>query len=132
MLRVTTANVNGLRAAARKGFLPWLEATAADVVCLQEVRAEPGQLPAELRDPDGWHAYHAPAETKGRAGVSVLTRRAPTAVRVGFGAAKGALLGVVAKICFGCVIFLIVAWQAFPWHGKTQRIVAPTTLPATP
>jgi exodeoxyribonuclease III len=88
MLRVTTANVNGLRAAARKGFLAWLEATTADVVCLQEVRAEPGQLPAELRDPGGWHAYHAPAAAKGRAGVSVLSRRAPAAVRVGFGAAE--------------------------------------------
>ncbi|WP_328912619.1 MULTISPECIES: exodeoxyribonuclease III [unclassified Streptomyces] len=85
---VTTANVNGLRAAAKKGFLPWLEATAADVVCLQEVRAEPDQLPAALRDPDGWHAYHAPATAKGRAGVSVLTRRAPAAVRVGFGSAE--------------------------------------------
>lgn len=85
---VTTVNVNGLRAAARKGFLPWLERTAADVICLQEVRAEPDQLPEELRDPEGWHAYHAPAATKGRAGVSVLSRVAPTAVRVGFGSAE--------------------------------------------
>lgn len=88
MLTVTTVNCNGLRAAAKKGFLPWLDATAADVVCLQEVRAEPDQLPAELRDPDGWHAYHAPAAAKGRAGVSVFTRRKPSAVRVGFGSAE--------------------------------------------
>jgi exodeoxyribonuclease-3 len=86
MLTVTTVNVNGVRAAAKKGFLGWLEKTSADVVCLQEVRAEPGQLPAELREAAGWHAYHAPAEAKGRAGVSVLTRRAPTGVRVGCGA----------------------------------------------
>jgi exodeoxyribonuclease-3 len=77
-----------LRAAARKGFLPWLAGTGADVVCLQEVRAEPDQLTAELRDPEGWHAYHAPAAAKGRAGVSVYTRAAPTAVRVGFGSAE--------------------------------------------
>ncbi|WNI19849.1 exodeoxyribonuclease III [Actinacidiphila sp. ITFR-21] len=83
---VTTVNVNGLRAAAKKGFLEWLETTAADVVCLQEVRAEPDQLPVELRDPDGWHAYHAPAAAKGRAGVSVLSRLPPADVRVGFGA----------------------------------------------
>jgi exodeoxyribonuclease-3 len=88
MLTVTTANVNGLRAAAKKGFLPWLDATSADVVCLQEVRAEPDQLPDELRDPAGWHAYHAPAATKGRAGVSVFSRREPVAVRVGFGSAE--------------------------------------------
>jgi exodeoxyribonuclease-3 len=88
MLTVTTVNVNGVRAAAKKGFLGWLESTSSDVVCLQEVRAEPDQLPAQLREPDGWHAYHAPAAAKGRAGVSVLTRRAPTAVRVGCGAAE--------------------------------------------
>ncbi|MBM9507058.1 exodeoxyribonuclease III [Actinacidiphila acididurans] len=86
MLTVTSVNVNGLRAAAKKGFPRWLAETSADVVCLQEVRAEPDQLPAELRDPDGWHAYHAPAATKGRAGVSVYTRRKPSAVRVGIGA----------------------------------------------
>ncbi|AEW97775.1 MULTISPECIES: exodeoxyribonuclease III [Streptomycetaceae] len=85
MFTVTTVNVNGLRAAGKKGFLPWLAATGADVVCLQEVRAEPGQLPAELRAPDGWHVVHAPAETKGRAGVSLLSRREPERVRVGFG-----------------------------------------------
>jgi exodeoxyribonuclease-3 len=88
VLTVTCVNVNGLRAAARKGFLPWLAGTGADVVCLQEVRAEPDQLPADVRDPAGWHAYHAPSTAKGRAGVSVYSRVAPTAVRVGFGSAE--------------------------------------------
>ncbi|GAA3372448.1 exodeoxyribonuclease III [Streptomyces sannanensis] len=85
MLTVTTANVNGLRAAAKKGYVEWLAGTAADVVCLQEVRAEPQQLPEEVRQPEGWHAVHAPAAAKGRAGVSLLTRREPDRVQVGFG-----------------------------------------------
>lgn len=85
MLTVTTVNVNGLRAAAKKGFLPWLEATTADVVCLQEVRAEAAQLPAEVRAPEGWHVLHAPAAAKGRAGVSLYSRREPSARRIGFG-----------------------------------------------
>ncbi|MBV9026863.1 MAG: exodeoxyribonuclease III [Streptomycetaceae bacterium] len=88
MFTVSTVNVNGLRAAAKKGFLPWLEATAADVVCLQEVRAEPAQLPAEVREPNGWHVVHAPSDVKGRAGVSVYTRRAPELVQVGFSSAE--------------------------------------------
>lgn len=88
MLTVTTANVNGLRAAAKKGFVEWLAATAADVVCLQEVRAEESQLPDTVRAPEGWYAFHAPAAAKGRAGVSLLTRREPDAVRVGFGVAE--------------------------------------------
>lgn len=88
MLTVTTVNVNGLRAAARKGFLPWLESTTADVVCLQEVRAEAAQLPPEVREPAGWHVVHAPAAAKGRAGVSLYTRQEPERVRIGFGSAE--------------------------------------------
>ncbi|MBT2399761.1 exodeoxyribonuclease III [Streptomyces sp. ISL-100] len=87
MLTVTSANVNGLRAAAKKGFVPWLAGTSADVLCLQEVRAEPGQLPEEVRDPEGWHVVHAPAAAKGRAGVSLYTRREPDRVQIGFGSA---------------------------------------------
>ena len=86
MLTVTTVNVNGLRAAARKGYLDWLASSPADVVCLQEVRAAAEQVPAEVWRPAGWHAAYAPSAVKGRAGVAVLTRREPDAVRVGFGA----------------------------------------------
>lgn len=85
MLTVTSVNVNGLRAAAKKGFTEWLAQTDADVICLQEVRAEPQQLAAEVREPDGWHTVHAPAAAKGRAGVSLYTRRAPERVQIGFG-----------------------------------------------
>lgn len=86
MLKVTTVNVNGLRAAAKKGYREWLAATEADVVCLQEVRAEPHQLPDDVREPEGWHTVFAPAADKGRAGVALLTRREPERVRIGFGA----------------------------------------------
>ncbi|WP_274559508.1 exodeoxyribonuclease III [Streptomyces spiramyceticus] len=88
MLTVTTVNVNGLRAAAKKGFVPWLAGTSADVLCLQEVRAEPQQLPEDVREPEGWHVVHAPAAAKGRAGVSLYTRRAPERVQVGFGSSE--------------------------------------------
>lgn len=85
MLTISTVNVNGLRAAARKGYTEWLASTDADVVCLQEVRAEPDQIPAEVREPEGWHAVYAPSSARGRAGVAILTRRAPERVQVGFG-----------------------------------------------
>ncbi|WP_190219990.1 exodeoxyribonuclease III [Streptomyces griseosporeus] len=88
MLTVTSVNVNGLRAAAKKGFVEWLAGTDADVLCLQEVRAEPQQLPDEVRAPEGWHVVHAPAAAKGRAGVSLYARREPDRVRVGFGSAE--------------------------------------------
>lgn len=85
MLKVTTVNVNGLRAAAKKGYREWLAATEADVICLQEVRAEPHQLPDDIRAPEGWHTLYAPAAAKGRAGVALLTRREPDQARIGFG-----------------------------------------------
>ncbi|MFB9365770.1 exodeoxyribonuclease III [Kitasatospora sp. NPDC001664] len=87
-LVVTTANVNGIRAAAKKGLLEWLTATRADVICFQEVRSEHGQLPVELRELDGWHAVWAPAAAKGRAGVAVLSRQEPTRTAIGFGSAE--------------------------------------------
>ena len=82
MLVVASVNVNGIRAAAPKGLAAWLARTRADVVCLQETRARPEEVPAGLLD--GWHVAHAPCEdARGRNGVAVLTRAAPDAVRVG-------------------------------------------------
>ena len=83
MLRVATANVNGLRAAARKGFGEWLSAREVDVLCLQEVRCTADEVPAGLLD--GWHMAHSECAQRGRNGVAVLTRAEPAAVRVGFG-----------------------------------------------
>lgn len=85
VLTVSTVNVNGLRAAAKKGFVQWLAATKADVVALQEVRAEADQLTTDVREPAGWFPLFAPAEQKGRAGVALFTRQRPEAVRIGFG-----------------------------------------------
>jgi exodeoxyribonuclease III len=85
-LVVSTVNVNGLRAAARKGFTGWLTASAADVVCLQECRALPEELP---EPPPGWRLHYAPCgSARGRNGVGVLTRVEPDAVRTGFGSAE--------------------------------------------
>ncbi|GHC80184.1 exodeoxyribonuclease [Nocardiopsis terrae] len=87
---VSSVNVNGLRAAAGKdpGFVSWLAATEADVVCLQETRAEPDQLPAKVHSPQGWHVVLCPARAKGRAGVAIYSRVEPDGVRVGFGEAE--------------------------------------------
>lgn len=88
MFTITTVNVNGIRAAARKGFVQWLRDTDADVVCLQEVRAESDQVPAEVHAVDGWHMLMAPSVDKGRAGVAVLTRGEPQRSQIGFDSAE--------------------------------------------
>lgn len=83
MLTVVTANVNGIRAASRRGGLRWLADADADVVCLQEVRATHEQLHEALADSPlrDWHVAHAPAPQLGRAGVAVLTQEQPSAIR---------------------------------------------------
>ncbi|MDA2811774.1 exodeoxyribonuclease III [Nocardiopsis sp. RSe5-2] len=102
-MEISTVNVNGLRAAARKGFLGWLGATGADVVCLQEVRAVPEQLPREAAAPPGWHVVVVPGEVKGRAGVAVYSRADPDGVRVGFGAEEFAGSGRYVEVDLGAV-----------------------------
>ncbi|WP_026126570.1 exodeoxyribonuclease III [Nocardiopsis xinjiangensis] len=104
-IEISTVNVNGLRAAAKKdpGFVDWLAGTGADVVCVQESRALAGQLSAEVLSPEGWHVQLCPAAAKGRAGVAVYSRREPDAVRVGFGVSEFADAGRYVEVDLGSV-----------------------------
>jgi exodeoxyribonuclease-3 len=85
LFRVITANVNGIRAAARKGFFDWLSAQESDVVCIQETKAQHHQLTDKCFAPDGYHCYYEDALRKGYSGVAIYTRHEPDAVRRGFG-----------------------------------------------
>lgn len=79
MLRIATFNINGIRAAGRRGFGPWLEGCRPDVVALQKVRC-----PVEALPPDAFGEHHLtydPGTIPGRNGVALLTRRSPAAVR---------------------------------------------------
>jgi exodeoxyribonuclease-3 len=79
-------NVNGVRAAHKKGFLDWLREAVPDVLCLQETRAEESQLPPILARPDGYHGYwNASRGRRGYSGTALLARAEPIAVRYGLG-----------------------------------------------
>lgn len=86
MLTLATANVNGVRAAARRGMRGWLDGRRPDVLCLQEVRATDEDLYGVLGD--GWHGVHEESSAKGRAGVAVVSRVGPAGVRRGVGTAE--------------------------------------------
>jgi exodeoxyribonuclease-3 len=73
-MRITTWNVNGLRAAIKKGFAEYLDVIKPDVLLLQEIRVTPGQLPAEWARPAGWHVWWHPAQKLGYSGVAVWSR----------------------------------------------------------
>lgn len=84
-MRIITLNVNGLRSAAGKGFFSWMVRQRADVVCLQEIRAQQDQLQDPVYRPRGWHAYFHDAEKKGYSGVAIYCKREPDRVRMGLG-----------------------------------------------
>ncbi|MDZ7772726.1 MAG: exodeoxyribonuclease III [Balneolaceae bacterium] len=84
MLVISSLNVNGIRAAHRRGFTDWVAERAPDILCLQELRALPGQVPDPVRRLD-YHAYWHPAVKKGYAGVGILSRREPLHVERGMG-----------------------------------------------
>ena len=87
-MRIITLNVNGIRAAERKGFARYLaRAEPWDVVCLQEIKADHGDIPKPLRAPRKSHASFLPAQKKGYAGVAVYTRQPPR-IAAGFGCAE--------------------------------------------
>lgn len=84
-MRVVTLNVNGVRSAARKGLYEWLALIDADIVCLQEVRAQAEHLEDPLFNPPGYFCYYVGAQKKGYSGVAVYTKQKPLAVQTSLG-----------------------------------------------
>jgi exodeoxyribonuclease-3 len=86
-MKIISANLNGIRSAANKGFFDWLGRQQADVVCLQEIKAQDADLSPPMRNPQGLHGYFHYADKKGYSGVGLYCRREPDQVIVGLGIA---------------------------------------------
>lgn len=82
-MKIISYNVNGIRAALNKGFIDWLKAADPDMVCLQEVKANPDQIEFSIFESLGYFVYWMPAEKKGYSGVAILTKIKPQDVVVG-------------------------------------------------
>ncbi|MCW5623407.1 MAG: exodeoxyribonuclease III [Burkholderiales bacterium] len=87
MFRLVTLNLNGIRSAANKGFFDWLAAQNADVVCLQEVKAQASDLTETMRQPPGMKGWFHLSERKGYSGVGIYSRREPDRIVEGLGIA---------------------------------------------
>lgn len=85
MIRVITLNVNGIRAAARKGLFEWLPTQNADLICLQETKAQINQLKDPVFRPTGYHCEYFDALKKGYSGVAIYSRLVPQKIIRGFG-----------------------------------------------
>jgi exodeoxyribonuclease-3 len=84
-VRIITLNLNGIRSAVNKGLLPWLVRQQADVACVQEIKAQPGDIVDATRNPDALLGYFHCAQRRGYSGVGIYCRRAPDEVREGVG-----------------------------------------------
>ncbi|MDR1709615.1 MAG: exodeoxyribonuclease III [Candidatus Accumulibacter sp.] len=101
MLRIITVNLNGIRSAWAKGFADWAGAQRADVICLQELKAQEADLAPEMKAPKGFHAYYRFAERKGYSGVGLWCREKPDAVTPDIGAPEFDAEGRFLRADFG-------------------------------
>ena len=84
-MKIISLNMNGIRAAARKGCFDWLQEQDADFVCVQETKAQMAVLEGEVFRPDNYYCYFSDAEKKGYSGVGVYSRYEPDQVIEGLG-----------------------------------------------
>ncbi len=101
MTKIISANLNGIRSAAKKGFFDWLAKEAADFVCVQELKAQSADMTEEFLHPHGYHGHFHYAEKKGYSGVGVYSKAEPDAVQIGFGDAEFDAEGRYVRCDFG-------------------------------
>jgi exodeoxyribonuclease III len=99
-MKIITYNVNGLRAAIRKGFLGWLSAVNADVVCLQEIKSTPEQIDLEPIKKLGYETFWHPATKKGYSCVAIFSKVRPINVCIGCGIDKYDFEGRIIRVDF--------------------------------
>lgn len=85
MLKIVSANLNGIRSASKKGFFEWMAQQAPHFVCVQELKAQAADMTPEFLAPHGYHGHFHYAEKKGYSGVGIYSKFEPDAIQVGFG-----------------------------------------------
>ena len=119
-MRIISWNINGLRAIYKKGFMRFLNASEADVVCVQEVRGRREQMVSELSRARGWHTHFTVAQKKGYSGVGTFSREDPTAVETRLGAPELDAEGRYQLVELGD---LLIANVYFPNGNGTPEVV---------
>ncbi len=84
MLKISSYNINGVRAAHRKGLMEWIEKSAPDIICFQELRANIDQVPEDMKELEYHQAYYV-AEKKGYSGVAIYSKKEPLSIQEGIG-----------------------------------------------
>jgi len=105
-MRIISYNVNGLRSALKKGFLDWLETDPADIICLQEVKAEKGQVDHFAIENLGYQTFWYSAEKKGYSGVAIFTKIQPDRIQYGNGIMQSDSEGRVLRADYGDITLI--------------------------
>ena len=105
-MRIISYNVNGIRAAIKKGFIDWLQTHPADVICLQETKAHKGDVDYSKIETMGFETYWFSAEKKGYSGVAVFTKIKPDNVQFGNGVMQSDAEGRVIRLDYGDVTLI--------------------------
>lgn len=100
-MRIISYNVNGIRAAIKKGFIDWLKTDPADIICVQETKAKKANVEHSLFNDLGYDDYWFSAQKKGYSGVAVFTKIKPDAVETGNGHGPSDDEGRVIQLQFG-------------------------------
>lgn len=100
-MRIISYNINGIRSAIKKGFLEWLSTSPADIICLQEIKADMPNIPVEEIHALGYETYFFPAQKKGYSGVGVLTTIKPDSVSYGNHMEQSNYEGRIIRLDFG-------------------------------
>jgi exodeoxyribonuclease III len=100
-MRIISLNLNGIRSAFSKGLQSWLEQQDADIVCMQELKAQAADMAPEMLNLPGYHGYFHYAEKKGYSGVGIYCREKPQAVVEGLGIAEFDCEGRYIEVQFG-------------------------------
>jgi len=108
MTRIISYNVNGIRAAIKKGLTEWITAANPDILCLQETKAQPDQIPVMDFALAGYKTFIHSAKKKGYSGVALLTKKEPDHVKVGIGIEKYDNEGRFLRVDYGDISIISV------------------------
>ncbi len=107
-MKIATYNVNGIRAALKKDFIGWMKALDADIICIQESKAQPDQIPLFDFEEAGYQSYWYSAQKKGYSGVGILTKTTPNHIEYGMGIQKYDFEGRVIRADYGDISVISV------------------------
>ncbi|MEO5500408.1 MAG: exodeoxyribonuclease III [Ginsengibacter sp.] len=105
-MKIISYNVNGIRAAIKKGFIDWLNTNPADIICLQELKANEADIDREAIEKAGYRGYFFSAQKKGYSGVGILSRLLPDNVQNGHGNEQSDFEGRVLRADYGDITII--------------------------